>query len=93
VERCQKIQNWLLNSCDIFLNSDGSLNSEGKRAYKCIVGGGLLALVGSIRLPPLVIIEILEKGAPFAKCGGIVDFQELKSAADPMTVLREFGIE
>jgi hypothetical protein len=93
VERCQKIQNWLLNSCDIFLNSDGSLNSEGKRAYKCIVGGGLLALVGSIRLPPLVIIEILEKGAPFAKCAGIVDFQELKSAADPMTVLREFGIE
>jgi hypothetical protein len=57
------------------------------------VGGGLLGLVGSIKLPPLLIIEILEKGVPFAKCGGIVDFQKLKSAADPMSVLREFGIK
>lgn len=92
-DKCMVIRDWLLNSCDFYTNSDGTLNSQGERAYKCILGGGFLGLVGSTKLPPSVVIDILEGAAKFANCDGIVDFLKLKSATDPLSFLRELGIK
>jgi hypothetical protein len=48
--------------------------------------------MGSLRLSPSEIVSMLEIAAPAAGCGGIVDFQKLKTVADPTTFLKELGI-
>ncbi len=79
-----------------YVNPDGSLTVEGKRAKDCISGGGIIS-GGSFLLtqglaPASIIVDGLSVAAPIANCGGIVDFVKLKDAANVIDLLRYFGI-
>jgi hypothetical protein len=91
---CQSIQNYLLNSCSIYVYPNGGLTTEGLRAHNCIIGGGLLSGAGILyNLPPLIIIGILEPLSQSTNCGGIVNWSLLRTdVAGASVFLNVLGI-
>jgi hypothetical protein len=81
---CNKVQLALYQSCDTLVNSsDGSLTSEGERAFGCIRNGALLALGAlGLGLPPGVIIGGLGLLAAPTGCDSIVKMDQLGSIGD-----------
>jgi hypothetical protein len=76
---CSTIQQFLYQSCDAYVNSDGTLTDEGDRAVVCIRNGAVLGGGGMIGgIPPSIAAEILGGLAEMTGCGGIVDMQEVK---------------
>jgi hypothetical protein len=76
---CGTVQQFLYHSCDAYVNSDGTLTSEGERAVVCIRNGVVLAAGGTIGgVPPSMVTDILGGLAEMTGCGGIVDMQEVK---------------
>jgi hypothetical protein len=76
---CSTIQQFLYQSCDAYVNSDGTLTDEGDRALVCIRNGAVLGGGGMIGgVPPSIAADILGGLAEMTGCGGIVDMQELK---------------
>ena len=81
---CNKVQLALYQSCDTLVNSsDGTLTSEGERAFGCIRNGALLAL-GALGLgvSPGIIIGGLGLLAALTGCNGIVKMDQLGSIGD-----------
>lgn len=85
---CQSIEWGLMNTCNVYVNPDGRLTTEGERAKGCITNGGLLSGGGVLTgLPASTIIGILEPLSERTGCGGIVNWITLKSATNPMDFL------
>jgi len=81
---CNKVQLALYQSCDTLVNSsDGTLTSEGERAFGCIRNGALLAL-GALGLgvSPGIIIGGLGLLAALTGCNGIVKMDQLSNIGD-----------
>ena len=81
---CNNLQSALVSSCDILVNSDNTLTTEGERAVGCIRNGIALAGGGTLlaSLPlPLVIsaLQILEEPTG---CGGIVEWGLIGDVGD-----------
>jgi hypothetical protein len=76
---CSTIQQFLYQSCDAYVNSDGTLTSAGERAVVCIRNGAVLAAGGTVGgVPPSIAADILGGLAEMTGCGGIVDMQEVR---------------
>jgi len=73
---CNDLQTALVSSCEVLVNPDNTLTTEGERAVGCIRNGIALAGGGSLLLSlplPLVVtaLQILEEPTG---CGGIVEW-------------------
>ena len=76
---CSTIQQFLYQSCDAYVNSDGTLTDEGDSAVVCIRNGAVLAGGGVIGgVPPSIAADILGGLAEMTGCGGIVDMEKVK---------------
>jgi hypothetical protein len=76
---CSTVQEFLYQSCDSYVNSDGTLTSEGEKAVICIRNGAVLAVGGTVGgVPPSIAADILGGLAEITGCGGIVDMDEVK---------------
>lgn len=76
IKTCNDLQAALVSSCDVLVNPDNTLTTEGERAVGCIRNGIALAGGGTflLSLPlPLVVgaLQILEEPTG---CGGIVEW-------------------
>jgi hypothetical protein len=96
--KCVLVQDYLINQCSTYVNPDGSLTTEGKRAYDCIAGGvlwsaGGFAGLSSLGIPatPGMIVDGLKIAAEFTNCGGIANFDKIKSSTDPLGILKNLG--
>lgn len=93
---CQTIQDYLILTCNSYVNPDGSLTTKGEEAKECITNGGILAggswLLSNGLLTPGAIVDGLSIAAPLTGCGGIVDFVKLKQATNILDLLKLFGI-
>lgn len=81
---CNNLQVALISSCDVLVNSDTTLTSEGQRAVDCIRNGILLAGGGTFlaNLPlPLVITALKALEEP-TSCGGIVNWGLIGNVGD-----------
>lgn len=78
MDLCNKISFALTFSCDILVNPDNTLTSQGMHVRDCIQGGALLAgaalLLG---MPPTTIVSVLPTVAQLGGCGDVVDFSML----------------
>jgi hypothetical protein len=80
VDMCKAIQNYLASPCSFYVDSNGVLSAEGKRAKDCIVGGGFISAAGLVlHLPALGIIKVLETAAPIYNCDGLVKWELLRN--------------
>ncbi len=76
VKMCNDSQTALVSSCDVLVNPDNTLTTEGERAVGCIRNGIVLAGGGSLLLSlplPLAVtaLQVLEEPTG---CGGIVEW-------------------
>lgn len=78
---CQYIQKYLVNSCSVYVNPDGSLTNKGTVAHNCIITGGFLTLLGSygLSMSPSAIRNILEPLSIQTHCDGIVKWDKIES--------------
>jgi hypothetical protein len=84
IKTCNDLQTALVSSCEVLVNPDNTLTTEGERAVGCIRNGIALAGVGSLLLSlplPLVItaLQILEEPTG---CGGIVEWGLIGDVGD-----------
>lgn len=95
---CQYIQNYLVNSCSVYVKPDGTLTKKGTVAHNCIISGGLLTLIGSygFKIPPSAIRGYLEPLSVSSGCGGIVDWNDLErdltGLLSALSTLRSLGL-
>lgn len=89
---CRVLQTYLTLSCSSYVNSNGVLTTEGKRAKGCIsngiilTGGGYLLSHGTIAsLGTGPIIAALKPLSEITGCGGIVNWQKLSQDTDGAT--------
>jgi Bacterial Ig domain len=78
-DKCQLVQSALYQSCDVLVNSDGSLTEQGQHAMHCIRNGALLG--GGAKLlgiPTGAIISGLGMLARTTGCDGVVNMGALK---------------
>ncbi|MFY9868400.1 MAG: hypothetical protein WAK17_01660 [Candidatus Nitrosopolaris sp.] len=54
---CKAGQSYLNETCDLLINPDGALTSEGNRAIGCITNGAIVTVVGSTFNMPLGTIK------------------------------------
>jgi len=79
MKACSTIQQFLYQSCDEYVNSDGTLTDEGGRAVDCIIDGAAIAEPGlGFGLPPGLVADILDKLAEMSGCSGVVYMDEVK---------------
>jgi len=76
IKICNDLQTALVSSCDVLVNPDNTLTTEGERAVGCIRNGIALAGGGTLLLSlplPLVVaaLQILEEPTG---CDGIVEW-------------------
>lgn len=78
---CNLIASALYYPCTTYLNPDGSLTTEGKRAFDCIKNGFILGLGGlaitEFNLP--FVISSLGALAGFTGCGNVMHLDSLGS--------------
>jgi hypothetical protein len=86
---CKAVQTWLTLPCNSYVNSNGVLTTEGKRAKGCISNGILLTGAGYLLSHGTIaslgtgpIINILKPLSVATGCGGIVDWQRLSQDTD-----------
>jgi hypothetical protein len=89
---CKAVQAYLTLSCASYVNSDGVLTTEGKRAKGCISNGILLTGAGYLLSEGQIatlgtgpIIGILQPLSEATGCGGIVKWQKLSQDTDSAT--------
>src|SRR5215467_7520329 len=70
---CHTVESALVQSCNVYVNQDGTFTQEGERAFGCIRNGVLIA-GGSIALgvPTPIIISGLRLLADQTGCDNIV---------------------
>lgn len=76
IKKCNDLQAALVSSCDVLVNPDNTLTSEGERAVGCIRNGIALAGGGSLLLSlplPLIVAALQVREEPTG-CGGIVEW-------------------
>lgn len=84
IETCNDLQMALVSSCEVLVNPDNTLTSEGERAVGCIRNGIALAGGGSLLLSlplPLVIAALQFLEEPTG-CGGIVEWGLIGNVGD-----------
>lgn len=84
IKTCNDLQMALVSSCEVLVNPDNTLTTEGERAVGCIRNGIALAGGGTLLLSlplPLVItaLQILEEPTG---CGGIVEWGLIGNVGD-----------
>jgi hypothetical protein len=84
IKTCNDLQMALVSSCEVLVNPDNTLTTEGERAVGCIRNGIALAGGGTLLLSlplPLVIaaLQILEEPTG---CGGIVEWGLIGDVGD-----------
>ena len=84
IKTCNDLQTALVSSCDVLVNPDNTLTTEGERAVGCIRNGIALAGGGALLLSlplPLVVtaLQILEEPTG---CGGIVEWGLIGGVGD-----------
>jgi hypothetical protein len=79
-EVCLLVQPALYKSCNVYVDINGSLTTEGERAFECIRNGALI-LKGAwfFGLDPYATLPGSEALTEMTGCGGIVNFQILKT--------------
>lgn len=78
---CNNTQQYLLKSCDLLINPDGSLTSDGDRAVGCIWNGAVLTGAGiKLHLPLGSIGNILGGLASLTGCGDIANINQIQSS-------------
>jgi hypothetical protein len=89
---CRAVQKYLTKSCSAYVNSNGVLSTEGKRAKDCITSGIMLTGAGNYLtqgaitlLGPKFIIGVLQPLSESTGCGGIVKWNLLETDADMAT--------
>jgi hypothetical protein len=94
-EVCDVVDQYLLNPCSTYVNSDGALTSEGQRVKDCFKGGVLFGggsqTLGNLLVPESGVEEGLKTAAILAGCDGIFDLPKLKQATDILKILKSFG--
>jgi hypothetical protein len=86
---CSSLQIALVSSCDVLVNSDGTLTNEGERAVGCIRNGIVLAGGGSflLLLPLPMIIAALQILEEPTGCDGIVQWGLIGSVGDLRSII------
>ena len=84
IKTCNDLQMALVSSCEVLVNPDNTLTTEGERAVGCIRNGIALAGGGTLLLSlplPLIIaaLQILEEPTG---CGGIVEWGMIGDVGD-----------
>lgn len=81
---CNDLQVALVSSCEVLVNPDNTLTSEGDRAVGCIRNGIALAGGGALllSLPLPLIISSLQALEQPTGCGGIVEWGAIGSIPD-----------
>jgi hypothetical protein len=94
-EVCDVIDQYLVNPCSIYVNSDDSLTSEGQRVKHCFTSGGLFGgmshTLANYLVPKSAIDEGVKIAAILAGCDGIFDLPKLKQAMDILKIQKSFG--
>ena len=94
---CSTIEWGLMNTCSTYVLPGGELTQEGIRAKNCISGGAFLSgasyLLTSGLIPTDLIIKGLEVLAPGNGCGGVVNFDALRSnVGNALGLLQVLGV-
>jgi hypothetical protein len=81
---CSNLQVALISSCDVLVNQDNTLTTEGQRAVDCIRNGILLAGGGSFlaNLPISLVITALQALEEPIGCGGVVNWGSIGNVGD-----------
>ena len=94
-EVCDLVDQYLVNPCSTYVNSDGGLTSEGQRVKDCFKGGVLFGggsqTLGNLLVPESGVEEGLKIAAKLAGCDGVFDLPKLKQATDILKILKSFG--
>lgn len=79
---CSQVQFALYRQCDVLVNADGTLTSEGERAINCIKDGTVLFDAGTdiLHLPRDQILGALALLSILTECGNVVKFSNLTPA-------------
>jgi hypothetical protein len=87
------LQAALVSSCDVLVNPDNTLTTEGERAMGCIRNGILLAGGGSIlaALPLPLIIAVLQVLEEPTGCGGIVEWGLIGEVGDLRSIINRLS--
>lgn len=89
---CNNLQSALVSSCDILVNSDNTLTTEGECAVGCIRNGIALAGGGTLlaSLPLPLIIGALKAMEEPTGCGGIVEWGSIGNVGDLQGIINLF---
>lgn len=84
VQLCSDLEVALVSSCDVLVNPDNTLTTEGERAVGCIRNGILLAGGGTLllALPLPLIAGALQALEEPTGCGGIVEWGLIGNVGD-----------
>lgn len=79
---CAQVQFALYKQCNVLVNADGTLTSEGERAINCIKDGTVLFEAGTdiLHLPCDQILGMLTLLDILTECGNVVKFSHLTPA-------------
>jgi hypothetical protein len=82
VPLCAQVQFALYKQCNVLVNADGTLTSEGERAINCIKDGTVLFETGTdiLHLPRDQILGALTLLGSLTECGNVVNFSHLTPA-------------
>jgi hypothetical protein len=79
---CTFFQSALYPSCNLLVDSDGTLTDEGDRAFVCIRNGAALAFTAGLNEIPL---DLISRGLQYLEgltgCGGIVNWNKINDIA------------
>jgi hypothetical protein len=80
MKKCLLVQPALYKPCNEYVDDNGVLTTEGKRAIVCIRDGAIIGL-GTLKfgLPPILVFPGLDMFAEMEGCNGIVNFQVLNT--------------
>jgi hypothetical protein len=94
-EVCDVVDQYLVNPCSTYVNSDGSLTSEGQRVKDCFKGdvlfGGESQTLANYLVPKSAIEEGRKIAAIITGCDGIFDLPKLKQATDILKIQKSFA--
>ena len=92
-EVCDIIDQYLVNPYT-YVDSDGSLTSEGQHVKDCFTSGGLFGggsqTLSNYLVPKSAIEEGLKIAPKLAGCDGIFDLPKLKQAIDILKIQKSF---
>jgi hypothetical protein len=83
LDMCRSVEKYLVNACTFYVDTNGVLSTEGKRAKDCISGGLMLSGAGLLaKLPPLEIVQDLKFASKsLTDCDGIVKWSVIENDA------------